>query len=84
MSVVEDRCRTAYREVLDTGRIDSDRYTLADFYELDEDDLFAKALAGHEYIEALRGMGYYTYQRPLLSACDPRVRVWDESRLSLS
>ncbi len=74
-----DRCGDALRELRETGRVDSDRYTLADFYDLEDDDIFTKAFPAHEYIADFSSTGCFTYRRPLVSPCDNRTVIRDET-----
>ncbi|MBN2040899.1 MAG: pyridoxal phosphate-dependent aminotransferase family protein [Spirochaetes bacterium] len=67
----------AYLEVKNTGRLNSDYYTLADFNDLESDDIFDKALSKYWYIYDYKEKGYYTHQRPLITACDNRVLIKD-------
>ncbi|MFH0976739.1 MAG: pyridoxal phosphate-dependent aminotransferase family protein [Spirochaetota bacterium] len=71
------KCSLAYEEVLSTGRLNSDNYTLADFHSLESNDIFAKTIPQYWYIYDYKEKGYYSHQRPLLSACKNRVTVKD-------
>ncbi|MDY6932674.1 MAG: aminotransferase class I/II-fold pyridoxal phosphate-dependent enzyme [Spirochaetota bacterium] len=73
-----NRCAIAYQEVVDTGSLNSDYYTLADFIELDDEDIFKKTVPQFWYIEDHKRKGYFSYQRPLLSACENRVIIYDD------
>ncbi len=74
---MRNKCAEAYREVLSTGRLNSDNYTIADFHDLESNDIFDKAIPAFRYIYDYKEKGYYTHQRPLLSACKNRVIVKD-------
>jgi 8-amino-7-oxononanoate synthase len=56
---------------------DSNAYTLADFYELDDEDLFAKTVPAYRYIQHFEGTGCFTYARPLVGPCGNRSLVED-------
>jgi glycine C-acetyltransferase len=58
--------------------INSDNYTLADFIEIPDKDLFTKAKLFWEVTEDLTKKGFNTYRRPLISSCSNRVLVQDE------
>ena len=47
---MRNKCSLAYQEVLTTGRLNSDNYTLADFYNMESDDIFAKTIPYYEYV----------------------------------
>jgi 8-amino-7-oxononanoate synthase len=74
---MRNKCSLAYQEVLSTGRLNSDNYTLADFYSMESDDIFAKTIPYYEYVRDYKQKEYYSYQRPLLSACNNRVIIKD-------
>jgi glycine C-acetyltransferase len=57
--------------------INSDDYSLIDFIEYADGDLFAKARLFQEYARDFIDKKYYTFFRPLLTACGPRVTVFD-------
>lgn len=59
-------------------RIDSDYYTLADFINLPDTDILRKAIPFWEFVEDIKIKGYYTYGKPLLSASQNRVSIFDE------
>ena len=63
---------------IETEEINSDNFSLADFVELDDPDLFAKTKSFLACTEDTRKKGYYSYRRPLLSACRNRVIIYDE------
>ena len=71
-----------YFSVGETGiegkEINSDDLHLADFIQLDDPDLFAKTKPFLALTEDTRKKGYYSYRRPLLSACKNRVIIYDE------
>ncbi len=58
--------------------INSDKYTLADFMEHDEENLFAKATLCLKYIKDWKSRGTYQHQRPLTKACRNRVAIFDD------
>jgi glycine C-acetyltransferase len=58
--------------------INSDDLTLIDFLKVSGDDLFMKTKPLWEYVEDIKQKGFYTYRRPLLSACRNRVAIFDE------
>jgi glycine C-acetyltransferase len=72
-----NKCSQAYKEVLSTGRLNSDNYTLADFYDMDSDDIFAKTIPFEKYFNDYTEKGYNSYQRTLLSECNNRVIIQD-------
>ncbi|MBN2402225.1 MAG: pyridoxal phosphate-dependent aminotransferase family protein [Spirochaetes bacterium] len=74
---MRNKCADAYQEVLSTGRLNSDNYTLADFYTIDSDDIFTKTVPYYEYVKDYKEKKYYSYQRQLVSACNHRVKVKD-------
>lgn len=59
-------------------KINSDNYTLADFIEISDKDLFRKAKFFWGAIEDMTKKGFNTYRRPLVSSCRNRVLVQDE------
>jgi glycine C-acetyltransferase len=58
-----------------TIEINSDNYTMADFYGTSEEDLFAKAEPLKAFIDDWRRKGTYTYRRLIVSPCDNFVTV---------
>jgi len=58
--------------------IDSDKYTLADFMEHKDKDIFAKTGLCYGYITDWKDKGTHQYQRALVSACKNRVMVHDK------
>ena len=60
-------------------KINSDNFTLVDFLKVSGDDLFMKTKPVWGYIEDMKQKGFYTYRRPLLSACRNRVVIFDET-----
>ncbi|MFH1836519.1 MAG: aminotransferase class I/II-fold pyridoxal phosphate-dependent enzyme [Candidatus Omnitrophota bacterium] len=58
--------------------IDSDDYTLADFMEYKDKDLFAKTAFCFKYVQDWKSKGTHQHQRPLLSPCQNRVVIFDE------
>ncbi len=57
--------------------MDSDRYSLVDFIEFNDSDLFSKARKFAEYSSDYIDKGYYTYFRQNTGQCGPRVKVFD-------
>lgn len=57
--------------------MNSDDFSLLDFMDAPEDDLFAKAEHFAEYARDYRQKGYYTYFRQNLGMCGPRVTIQD-------
>jgi glycine C-acetyltransferase len=76
---MRNKCSQAYQEVLSTGRLNSDNYTLADFYDMESDDIFAKTIPHFKCMEDFKEKGFYSYRRTLLSPCKNRVIIYDES-----
>ncbi|MCM8813177.1 MAG: pyridoxal phosphate-dependent aminotransferase family protein [Candidatus Omnitrophica bacterium] len=66
------------RAILAQGWLDSEEHTLADFLEYPDSDLFTKAKLSYLYIQDMKRKGVYQYQRPLMSACENRVLMYDE------
>src|SRR5579885_207304 len=58
--------------------INSDDFTLADFINISDKDLFAKTKPFWKYIEDYKQKGYYIYRKFLLSASRNRILVFDE------
>ncbi len=58
--------------------INSDNYTLADFGELSDKDIFAKTGPSLEYIDDYKRKGYYIYQKVLATPCENRVNIVEE------
>ena len=63
---------------MEVEEINSDDFSLADFVELDDPDLFAKTRPFLACTEDTKKKGYYSYRRPLLSACRNRAIIYDE------
>jgi glycine C-acetyltransferase len=61
------------------SNINSDDYTMADFYESEDPDIFAKADPLYQFISDWREKGTYTYRRLLKTSADNRVLVEDDS-----
>ncbi|MBN1411071.1 MAG: aminotransferase class I/II-fold pyridoxal phosphate-dependent enzyme [Spirochaetales bacterium] len=57
--------------------INSDDYSLIDFIEYADDNLFAKANLFYEYAEDYIDKKYFTFFRPMLTSCSPRVKIFD-------
>jgi glycine C-acetyltransferase len=74
---MRNKCTEAYQEVLSTGRLNSDNYSLADFYEMESNDIFDKTRPFQKHYEDYMRKEYYTYQRLLLTACKNRVIIQD-------
>ncbi len=53
-------------------------YSLADFYEYPDKDLFAKAKELAIYLDDFTKRGHNSYRRTLLTPCDHRVIIWDD------
>ncbi|MER3446890.1 MAG: 8-amino-7-oxononanoate synthase [Candidatus Dadabacteria bacterium] len=66
-----------YSEECSRVGINSDNYSLADFVEFPDKDLFAKAKVFWKFMEDINRKGFGTYRRPLASACKNRVLVRD-------
>ena len=64
--------------LFESGNINSDNYTMADFIMLPDKDLFAKTKPCYEYLEDWKSKGTYTHRRVLLSACENRVTMYDD------
>ncbi|MFH1878288.1 MAG: aminotransferase class I/II-fold pyridoxal phosphate-dependent enzyme [Candidatus Omnitrophota bacterium] len=62
-----------------TGRINSDDHTMADFFTLEDKDLFAKCYPCYEYIEDWKRKGSYTYCRKMSSGCGNRAKIYDDT-----
>ena len=52
--------------------------SLADFYQLEDRDIFAKTRAFGPYVEKTKANGHYLYRRTLVNSCENRVVVRDE------
>ena len=57
--------------------MNSDDYSLGDFIVYNDPDIFAKARLFQEYSEDYIQKEYYTYFRPILGHCGPRVKIFD-------
>jgi glycine C-acetyltransferase len=57
--------------------MDSDKYSLADFIEFNDEDIFAKTRKFAEYSTDYIDKGYYTYFRQNTGDCGARVKVID-------
>jgi len=57
--------------------MDSDKYSLADFIEYNDIDIFAKTNLFYEYAQDYINKKYFTYFRTLLTHCSPRVKILD-------
>lgn len=77
-ATMKKKSSLAYLEVKNTGRLNSDYYTLADFYDLDSDNIFDKTIPHYHFIKDMKERDYFSYQRPLLSACENRVVIYDK------
>ncbi|MBI4650528.1 aminotransferase class I/II-fold pyridoxal phosphate-dependent enzyme [Candidatus Desantisbacteria bacterium] len=59
-------------------KINSDDYTLADFIEYRDKNIFSKANLCFEFCQDWKNKGTYQYMRSLTSACQNRVMMFDE------
>ena len=59
--------------------MDSDKYTLIDFFESPDRDLFSKTRDFYEYYTDFVKKGYYLYEQEILGKAGPRVRVMDRA-----
>jgi glycine C-acetyltransferase len=59
-------------------KINSDDFTLADFINIPDKDLFAKTEPFWEYVEDVKRKGYYIYRKLLLSSSQNRAKIFDE------
>ncbi len=50
---MRNKCSLAYQEVLTTGRLNSDNYTLADFHDMESNDIFAKTKPHYVYLSMI-------------------------------
>jgi glycine C-acetyltransferase len=57
--------------------MDSDRYSLVDFIEFNDPDIFAKTRLFGEYKIDYIQKQYYTYFREICTPCTPRVTMFD-------
>ncbi|MBN2533742.1 MAG: aminotransferase class I/II-fold pyridoxal phosphate-dependent enzyme [Spirochaetales bacterium] len=57
--------------------MDSDNYSLVDFIEYNDPDIFKKAHFFYEYAEDYIAKKYFTYFRTLLTSCNPEVTILD-------
>lgn len=57
--------------------MDSDKYSLADFIEYNDPDIFKKTEYFYEYAEDYIKKKYFTYFRTLLTSCNPEVTIFD-------
>lgn len=57
--------------------MDSDKYSLADFMEFNDEDIFAKTRKFAEYSADYIDKGYYTYFRQNTGDCGPKVKMID-------
>ena len=57
--------------------MDSDKYSMADFKEYDDIDIFKKTDYFYEYSKDYINKKYYTFFRTLLTQCSPRVLIKD-------
>lgn len=64
-------------QLAEAGREEVEVRTLADFYELPDRDIFAKARPMWEFIEELREAGQFFYRRTLVSGSANRAQVRD-------
>ncbi|HEY3314660.1 MAG TPA: aminotransferase class I/II-fold pyridoxal phosphate-dependent enzyme [Bacillota bacterium] len=66
------------RERLLRGEVDLFQDSLADFYDLPDEDIFAKSKPFWRFTSLNKQSGYYMYQRTLLGPSAHRVKVRDE------
>lgn len=66
------------KTLLEKGKINSDHFSMADFFQLLHRNLFAKTKPWFEFVEDLKDKGGYTYRRILLTPCQNRVVIYDE------
>ncbi|MDP8246714.1 MAG: aminotransferase class I/II-fold pyridoxal phosphate-dependent enzyme [Candidatus Tritonobacter lacicola] len=59
--------------------MDSDKYTLIDFFESPDKDLFSKTRDFYEFYTDVVSKGYYLYEQEILGKVGPRVRVMDKA-----
>lgn len=59
-------------------RVDSDHFSLVDFAELNDPDIFAKTKGFYSFIEDMKRKGFFSYRRALRSPCKNRVVIFDE------
>jgi glycine C-acetyltransferase len=67
-------------ETAATRRRPAREASLADFYMLPDQDIFAKVRAFAPFVEDNKRRGHYLYRRTLLEASGNRVLVWDEEQ----
>ena len=65
-------------ERMDKRKIEGTDYSLADFYELPDKDIFAKTKELSIYLDDFTKRGHNSYRRTLLTPCDHRVTIWDD------
>lgn len=68
-----------YNTVAKGKIINSDNFSLADFLQLSDPNLFHKTVPFYAFIEDMKGKGYLSYRRPLLSPCKNRVLIYDDA-----
>lgn len=61
-----------------TENINSDEYTLADFLNIPDKDIFKKTKMFWSYIEDMKWKGNYTFKKNLLTASRNRIMLFDE------
>ena len=59
------------------ARVNSDEYTLVDFLESPNGDLFEKAEMFYAFLDDWKGRGTYSYHRELRSSCTTRTTIRD-------
>jgi glycine C-acetyltransferase len=57
--------------------MDCDNYSLSDFIEFNDKDIFKKASVFFEYAQDYIAKKYFTYFRTMLGVCKPRVKILD-------
>ena len=57
--------------------MDSDKYSLVDFIEYNDPDIFKKTELFYEYAQDYISKKYFTFFRTLLTPCNPQVQILD-------
>ncbi|MFC1497845.1 aminotransferase class I/II-fold pyridoxal phosphate-dependent enzyme [Verrucomicrobiota bacterium] len=60
-------------------KVDSDNYTLADFLQSENGDIFAKAKAFSDFLSDWKDKGTYSYHRLVTSACTTGTTIRDRA-----
>ncbi len=66
------------KSFLESEKINSEEYSLADFVALSDKDIFAKTRPCYAFVEDLKVKGKYSYRRKLLAACENRTVIYDD------